>query len=571
MLRTGAADLDLLAGGDLNQLSPFNISTFGKGDAVPADLFVKTQGVLTGHAFVAESGNYVTSATVSRWYNQNGVNFAGFGALNGGNVTLEAGGDAGVLRPHGSGTASLGYASTAIVAGVQGGGDVRITIGGALNPLGYGGSPGGGNDDMNGVFSTDRGDITVKAGRIGVIPLVYGTREINDPRQADRLTAAAIGMAAGGVMLLPRDGHVSILSRGDLVVAGYGTSGTSARLNWSDETAVSLFSAGGNVVPINGDREGRPNDNWRSDAPGGFRQYHVPGHFSVVAAEGSIYLGGRPQNISTYQDIIVHVDAVPDGGLELLARNSIYGAATHDTIHLTNPVRFDIGGGAGSLYDGDDTPIRIYAVTGDLVNVVLGQARVRQNGNVDYVGAKAARVMAGRDMVGFGLITQALDDGTLGIQPSFILHNDANDVSVISAGRNMYYTNVEIAGPGTLEVTAGGDIYQGYKGGIASLGPIAPGDNRPGASIAVMAGQAQRARATTICWSISIPPILQCPAHRWRIRSARWRRPMKASCASGCRIATALPPPTIRKPAATSPHWRRSSSTSSCARSIMPS
>jgi hypothetical protein len=183
------------------------------------------------------------------------------------------------------------------------------------------------------------------------------------------------------------------------------------------------------------------------------------------------------------------VDAAPKGGLELLAGKSIYGAATYNTITKSNPVRFDVGGSEvdPALHGGDDTPIRIYAVNGDVVNVTLGEARPLFDGSTVYVGAKKTRVMAGRDMVAFGLTTTNVNGYNV-VLPSFILHADANDVSVISAGRNMYYTNVEIAGPGTLEVTAGGDIYQGYKGLITSFGPIAQGDDQPGASISLLAG-----------------------------------------------------------------------------------
>jgi hypothetical protein len=72
-----------------------------------------------------------------------------------------------------------------------------------------------------------------------------------------------------------------------------------------------------------------------------------------------------------------------------------------------------------------------------------------------------------------------------------ILNNSPADVSVLSAGRDILYANVDIAGPGNLEVSAGGNIYQGEKGVIESIGLVgSPKAQNPngGASIMVLAG-----------------------------------------------------------------------------------
>jgi hypothetical protein len=71
---------------------------------------------------------------------------------------------------------------------------------------------------------------------------------------------------------------------------------------------------------------------------------------------------------------------------------------------------------------------------------------------------------------------------------SLIVHGDANDVSVISAGRDIRYANVEIAGPGALEISAGRNIVQEDRGLVTSIGPIVRGDLRPGAGISMTAG-----------------------------------------------------------------------------------
>jgi hypothetical protein len=87
-----------------------------------------------------------------------------------------------------------------------------------------------------------------------------------------------------------------------------------------------------------------------------------------------------------------------------------------------------------------------------------------------------------------------------------ILHQDPNDVSMIAAGRDIFYaganytfynantrmvsmvSGLQIAGPGTLEVTAGQDIYQGSSASIESIGPIVTGDARSGANVVLQAG-----------------------------------------------------------------------------------
>src|SRR5262249_13259796 len=74
---------------------------------------------------------------------------------------------------------------------------------------------------------------------------------------------------------------------------------------------------------------------------------------------------------------------------------------------------------------------------------------------------------------------------------SFILNLRPSDVSVISAGRDMFFANVTVAGPGTLEIGAGRNFYQGDHGLLESLGQIFDVDvsNRSsGAGIFVYAG-----------------------------------------------------------------------------------
>ena len=71
----------------------------------------------------------------------------------------------------------------------------------------------------------------------------------------------------------------------------------------------------------------------------------------------------------------------------------------------------------------------------------------------------------------------------------FLHHND-NDISRVHAGGRILTSNFSVAGPGLLEVSAGGSILIQDQASIVSLGPVVQGDSRRGADIAVMAGLA---------------------------------------------------------------------------------
>jgi filamentous hemagglutinin family protein len=150
----------------------------------------------------------------------------------------------------------------------------------------------------------------------------------------------------------------------------------------------------------------------------------------------------------------------------------------------------------GTLLVGNTNPARFYAAAGDIVDLQFGENRAvvtqsvtgLNNNPVNWVVAgDQAAIRAGGDIVNFG---QTNFPG-LGKYPSLILNNNQSDVSVLSAGGNILFANVDIAGPGNLEVSAGGNIYQGEQGVIESIGLVgSPKAQNPngGASIIVLAG-----------------------------------------------------------------------------------
>ncbi|MCK9916037.1 filamentous hemagglutinin family protein [Microbacteriaceae bacterium K1510] len=442
--------------------------------------------------------------------------FSGFGALGGGNVTVRTGGDAGVRSSRGGspfessqglniavGSTGRVLADGSIVK--TGGGDISVEVGGAINPLhrllNASGTRGLQND-LNGTIVNLRGVVDIRAGSIGRIDLTYGSVNATDPRAPDAF-AANKGVANGGMVLVLGDAPARFAARGDLVLGGvvdaglgpqvsstpyikdgvvYDGGGYTAFPLWTSATALDLFSAGGNLTPIARTTAIGPtvSNDWGASLP-------LPARMHVVAASGSIYLDGGG-------------DLVPGKTVqvEFLAGQSIYGggAGFHpsganpaDMISPQKPYFYAgwmegdegfaysppmDGAVALNLHGAEVDPLRFYAVNGDLIGLTTGQLfPASATNSARYYAAKPVRMQAGQDIVNAG---------------GFFLHNNTDDVSVISAGRDIIYANVQIAGPGVLELSAGHNIYQADKGSITSIGAVVPGDNRSGASIAMQAG-----------------------------------------------------------------------------------
>lgn len=171
------------------------------------------------------------------------------------------------------------------------------------------------------------------------------------------------------------------------------------------------------------------------------------------------------------------------------------------------------------------SPARFYALTGDIVGLHTGGIDYR--GSIQpkqgtqptwYEGNGAVAIRAGRDIVSSGtplgtyLDTDSLFAGwtttpdfrdpvnnpgrpmtvaSTTMRGNLIVQNSADDVSVVSAGRDILYSTFYVAGPGVLEITAGRNVFMGDKAELRSLGALAnvkAGDRSNGAAIAVAAG-----------------------------------------------------------------------------------
>lgn len=168
-------------------------------------------------------------------------------------------------------------------------------------------------------------------------------------------------------------------------------------------------------------------------------------------------------------------------------------------------------GGLPLFYFGPDSaaslardlqPARFYALTGDIVGlnsgaqIRFGEQAGNRAGQTWYEGAGPVWMRAGRDIVASGtpLGQRISAPSQISTDASFtgnlFVHDDPNDLSLVQAGRDILYGNFNVAGPGTLEISAGRNILMEDRAAITSLGAVVPGDSRPGADIVLQAGAA---------------------------------------------------------------------------------
>ena len=514
---------------------------------------VATGGQAQPSAWWINFGSYTAAAAGA----DKMLGFTGFGTLGGGDLAVNVGGDAGVLNtlgygfgndavnPHSQGLV-LAVGSTGRVASdgslqVTGGGDLRVRIGGSMNPASV---VVANADHRDGMLVNLRGDVQLRSASVGSVDLLYGATSTEqspgETRAFDPLVSTR-GVARGGLTLVPGDATFNVQTLGDQVVKtvedpgrvpvshsspfAQGTTlgtGSSWFTLWTKDTAIDLFSLGGNLTPVS--LPGTPGD----------LAVAYPSIVRATAAGGSLYYGkaARAQENSdlNYTDPLMLAPG-PAGQLQFLAQGSIYaggmavsqsGAAPSAMATPWNPayearignavvvsnlpptgslvslslLAFGSGTAAASSA-GSAEPARFYAIDGDLVGVSSGRIitfssnpGALHEGETWYEGNGAVRMMAGRDIVSSGR-SFGVDRTDAPSSNNLFLHKNANDISIVSAGRDILYSNFEVAGPGLLDVSAGRNILMTGPAGeysVTSLGGVLPGDSRPGASIVMQAG-----------------------------------------------------------------------------------
>ncbi|MEO3727555.1 filamentous hemagglutinin family protein [Pseudomonas syringae] len=318
-------------------------------------------------------GSYATQLMPDSYTNTEPylVGFTGFGTLGGGNISLRAGGDAGMLKPLGDAATYprsqgliVAVGSTGRVArdgSVQmtGGGDMDIRVGGALNPSLQARAGDNGTrapkHDLQGALINLRGAAQLTSSALGGVNLKYGAQsQRHDARETRALDPfnSTVANASGGLVLIPGDSGMNLSSRGDLVLGGAADPGRVVLKNatplfdgngdirtggilsgfslWTEHTAIDLFSAGGNLTPSTQLAEIAPNGSKVTGAntsPSDGR-FVYPSILRAVAAQGSIYAGPSAAygegNFAPATAYSLLLAPSTSGQLELLAGDSIY-------------------------------------------------------------------------------------------------------------------------------------------------------------------------------------------------------------------------------------------------------
>ncbi|MBD9463802.1 filamentous hemagglutinin family protein [Pseudomonas sp. Pdm06] len=505
-------------------------------------------------------GSY-TASTVSGGADQMAA-FTGFGTLGGGDLDVQVKGDAGVLNrlagsdfnsninPRSQGLL-LAVGSTGRVGAdgslqLTGGGDLNLRVGGALNPESL-----FVNGHLNGVVTNLRGHVQIDSGAIGRIDLRYGN-QVSDQSPGETRAydpfRSTRGMASGGLTLMPGDATFNLSTLGDLVVQDVADPGRAPMMSvspfkngsangsgiswfslWTANTAIDLWSSGGNLTPLT--------VGFETDLA-----VVYPSILRAVAASGSLYYGeAKTLGTGGYDGSFRSALLLAPGDnseLQFLAGDSIYGGdltvsrSGASSAAMATPLRpafmglvdgsvvvsnlsadgnrvtsttnlpllaFD-SSSASSEWAAHTDPARFYALRGDLLAINTGRAMTYTSttdsrlGQTAYEGAGPVWMMAGRDIVSSGIPLSGgrggdgNNGGAYTVAGNLFIHNNPTDISIVSAGRDILYSNFNVAGPGLLEITAGRNILMDDKVSITSLGAVVPGDSRPGASLVLQAG-----------------------------------------------------------------------------------
>ncbi|WP_238926427.1 filamentous haemagglutinin family protein [Achromobacter xylosoxidans] len=316
---------------------------------------------------------------------------------------------------------------------------------------------------------------------------------------------------------------------------------------WTDSTAIELASAGGNLAPSRQTAHSARNSPLQTgrNTSASDARYLYPSILRATAYDGSVYAGASAGYLNSEIDGVPYSLTLAPGArgqLELLAGDSIYAGgyainrsgadptvmasvrnpafAGYDSLASDAVLLGNQGAGGGAATRGIHYPLfhfgaptagaagsnavtRLYARDGDIVGLRSGElisvAQGPQAGLNWFEAAGPVWMMAGRDIVASGTdigkptavptsngYTFGIGDGVS--SGNLFLHRDGLDVSRVAAGRDILYSTFQVAGPGVLEVTAGRHVLMADRAAIGSLGPVLPGDPRPGASIAVQAG-----------------------------------------------------------------------------------
>ncbi|MCG2842186.1 hypothetical protein L6Q21_14475, partial [Sandaracinobacter sp. RS1-74] len=327
---------------------------------------------------------------------------------------------------------------------------------------------------------------------------------------------------------------------------------------WREDSAIHLFSAGGNVAPMMmglGNQQAASGNAALRD-----NRYWYPPILTATAPSGNIHWTMPQCGLGCNVIPFLELSPSPQGQMEFLAGGSIIGGTStrNDTVGdfqvpmpvtisgmpndpdlLPNPFRpvyssstartptgspnlagplegnsamggvgsnlaFQQDNATGRLLEGQKKPALFYAGK-DILGFAFGVTDY--NGLQPlYMSSGSASIRAGRDIVHLGttpsvgcLYSGPADCRAASIiaapgafrTAGLVVHNDPRDITLVSAGRDIIYANMTVAGPGNLIVEAGRHVYQEGEGRLTSVGPLFdlnPQTRMGGAAITVLTG-----------------------------------------------------------------------------------
>jgi hypothetical protein len=471
---TNGGNIALQAGGDIQGQQT--------GQAI-ADWLVTPSSSSNAGSYAAamwginiSSGANGSSAT-NHNFNQN------VGALGGGNVTVQAGGNVkdlsvmipttgkplGVVSNYGKHNVITWNQSTTFI---NGGGNLQLTAG---------------NDIVAGEYYVAKGTANLQAG--GSI-----AEDANNP------SATTIG-----TILDVGDAVFKVQSRQDLVLE---TAMNPTILlpslqptgeiffSYAADSAVNLQSVAGNVVFLNnaGSIQAMKNQNAvGNDGDPGYEFTIYPGIVSAAALAGDIRIDNSMElfpSLSGSLQLLANGNIGIDPAATLAATNGLDNSG--NLLSMSNVSPALLPGSTNPAYSQAAANIINYVVSASSANgagltasqqLPLGSQKtaliVAKNGNIAFPNAlqasinlpSAADIIAGGNISDLSIVTQnqLADDITLILAGGNInFDTTLDDNGIVQAGTNL--AGITVSGPGVLQVLAGGSLNLGSSLGIATVG-----------------------------------------------------------------------------------------------------
>src|SRR5450830_669606 len=454
-VRTGSGFIDAVAGQDITLGSNSAIDTEGTPDTSiktgfsplisnfslyrelypinGGDIHLNALGSITGLAATSQTANAwlyraalrpITGALSNpqvRWWSRFDKFANGIGALGGGDVVVNAGGDINNLQFASATNGRMGGDKTIApdIANltVNGGGDVQVESGGAI---------------LNTLLVAGKGVADVQAGNSANVKF-------------ELMDASAKDYADGSVNVT----QVSNPTITTSVITSLNSPANIYFYSYGQDSAVNAVSASGDVA-LSGD-SAYPGTLYAA-APNG--NVTTTGLLLYPSATGNAtLLAGHNLNVS------LKMSDVDTANLP-----QVLTAPAYDGVSAIVDLGTYVGSSAhmsGLLHLADTAPVRFYAGN----DVVFDP-------NTAVILSKAVEVYAGHDVVDPNLIIQnnkATDVSVIKAGGS-IRYTDAGlqqDGSIIAS-----QASLQVAGPGGLSLIAGKDIDLGTSGGIRSVGDL---------------------------------------------------------------------------------------------------